>query len=222
LLARTYPVDQSVHAFGISNVSPWVTDQSAAPVRDDVNERLNWYWGTNVGTTASSPPQQLGWLLAGIHAAGPKLTPETFRQGLFATPAFGGAATNSATGTMTGYGKNAGLPYDEYLAVGIDYGVLWWDPQTSGPSQGTGTDGKGVAWYVNDGARYRSGSVPKKQFAWFDKSASVYKFDTRPGPARTLAGECTGCPSHGGTAQTGTPSPDGFIAKAHGDGSTAL
>ena len=151
-----------------------------------------------MGTTASSPPQQINWLLAGIHAAGPKLTPKTFQQGLFSVPAFGGAAQNYPTGTMTGYGKNAGLPYDEYMAVGIDFGMVWWDPETSGPSQGTGTEGKGVGWYADGAKRFRSGSVPKQQFGWFDKATSVYKFDTRPTPVPTYAGDCTGCPSQGG------------------------
>jgi hypothetical protein len=213
ILARGYPTDQSIHAFGISNVGPWVTDPSTDALRDGVTERLDWYWGPKVGTTASSPPQQLGWLMLGIHAAGPKLTPKTFQQGLFSIPAFGGAAQNYPTGTMTGYGKNAGLPYDEYMAAGIDFGVMWWDPQTSGPSQGTGTEGTGVAWYTNGGKRYRSGTVPKQQFGWYDTDTGVYKFDRRPTPTPTLAGPCTGCPSQGGSEAPGTPDTSGFVAK---------
>ena len=143
-------------------MSPWVyPDPSQAVVSDGVKERLDWYWGAGVGTTASSPPQQIVWLLGGIHAAGPKLTPKTFQQGLFSVPAFGGAAQGYPTGTMTGYGKNAGLPYDEYMQVGIDFGVVWWDPETSGPSQGTGTEGKGVGWYADGAKRFRSGDGPE-------------------------------------------------------------
>ena len=88
---------------------------------------------------------------------------------------------------MTGYGKNAGLPYDEYMQVGIDFGVVWWDPDTSGPSQGTGTEGKGVGWYADQSKRFRSGTVPKKPFGYFDKATSVYKFDKRPTPTPTYA-----------------------------------
>ncbi len=221
ILARGYPAEQSAHAFGISNVSPWVyPDPALTVLSDGVAQRLDWYWGPGVGTTASSPPQQINWLLAGIHAAGPNLTPKTFQQGLFSVPAFGGAAQNYPTGTMTGYGKNAGLPYDEYMAVGIDFGIVWWDPETSGPSQGTGTEGKGVGWYADGAKRFRSGSVPKQQFGWFDKATSVYKFDKRPTPVPTYAGDCTGCPSKGGAGQAGTPSPTGFVAKAGGAGET--
>ena len=97
---------------------------------------------------------------------------------------------------------------------------MWWDPETSGPSQGTGTEGKGVGWYADGAKRYRSGTVPKKQFGWFDKATSVYKFDTRPTPVPTYAGDCAGCPSQGGAGQAGTPSPTGFVAKAGGAGET--
>ena len=204
-------------------MSPWVyPDPSQAVVSDGVKERLDWYWGAGVGTTASSPPQQIVWLLGGIHAAGPKLTPKTFQQGLFSVPAFGGAAQGYPTGTMTGYGKNAGLPYDEYMQVGIDFGVIWWDPATSGPSQGTGTEGKGVGWYANGAKRFRSGTVTKQQFGWFDKATSVYKFDTRPTPTPVYAGDCAGCPSQGGAGQAGTPSAAGFVAKSSGGGETPL
>jgi hypothetical protein len=223
LLARTYPTEQSSHAFGISNVSPWVyPDPAAANTLDGVKERLDWYWGAGVGTTASSPPQQILWLLSGIQAAGPKLTAKTFQQGLFSLPARGGAALGYPTGTMTGYGRNAGLPYDEYMQVGIDFGVVWWDPTTSGPSQGTGTEGKGVAWYANGSKRFRSGSVPKQPFGYFDKATSVYKFDKRPTPTPEYVGDCTTCPSHGGPGLAGTPSSAGFIAKADGAGATPL
>ena len=204
-------------------MSPWVyPDPSLAVVSDGVKERLDWYWGAGVGTTASSPPQQINWLLLGIHAAGPKLTPKTFQQGLFSVPAYGGAAQDYPTGTMTGYGKNAGLPYDEYMAVGIDFGLVWWDPETSGPSQGTGTEGKGVGWYADQAKRFKSGTVPKQQFGWFDKATSVYKFDTRPTPKPAYAGDCSGCPSQGGAGQAGTPSAAGFVAKSSGAGETPL
>ncbi len=52
-----------------------------------LKERLDWYWGPGVGTVGqlAAAADQL-WLLAGINAAGPKLTPKTFQQGLFSVP----------------------------------------------------------------------------------------------------------------------------------------
>ena len=186
LLARQYPPEQAAHAFGISTVSPWVLpDPTPAPPAKSLTvltDPLNWYWGENAGTSASATPQFVAWLLGGIHTAGPKLTPRTFQQGLFSVPASGGAAQGYPTGAMTGYGKNAGLPYDEYLAAGIDFAPIWWDPETSGPSPGTGSEGQGIAWYVDEATRYKSGDWPKQQFAWFDEKDAVYEFQTRQTP----------------------------------------
>ena len=173
-------------------------------------------------TSAAAVPGHLTWLLTGIQAAGPNLTPKTFQQGLFSIPAPGGAAQGYPTGSLTGYGKTAGLPYDEYLTSGLDFAPVWWDPDTSGPSQGTGSEGKGVEWYADGAKRYKAGTVPKKQFGWFDKATSVFKFDTRPTPARSTSATATGCPSQGGPGQAGTPNPDGFVAKADGGGEAAL
>jgi hypothetical protein len=227
LLARDYPPDQAAHAFGISVVSPWVLPDPppASPQKSltVLTNPLNWYWGETAATSASATPQHLTWLMTGIHAAGPRLTPKTFQQGLFSIPASGGAADGAPTGSLMGYGKNAGLPYDEYLgAVGIDFAPVWWDPETSGPSQGTGSEGTGVAWYPGGAKRYTSKTVPKRQFGWFDKSGSVFKFDYRPTPAPEYAGDCTGCPSQGGPGQPGTPDPAGFVAKAYGGGDAPL
>jgi hypothetical protein len=122
---------------------------------------------------------------------------------------------------MSGYGKNAGLPYDEYLQVGLDFAPMWWDPETTGPSQGTGVEGKGVAWYVDGGKRYTARTVPKQPFAWYDEASAVYQFDTRPTPPPRYAGDCDGCPSTGGPGQSGT-NASGFIARAGGAGEAPL
>ncbi len=91
LVARGYPTNQSVHAFGLSFIPPWVVPDTPAPPDKPyatlVNP-LNWYWGENVGSqNARLTTPVAWWLLAGIQAAGPKLTPKTFKQGLFAIPA---------------------------------------------------------------------------------------------------------------------------------------
>ena len=38
----------------------------------------------------------------------------------------------------------------------------------------------------------------------------------------TYVGACQGCPSNGGTGQTGSTNEAGFIAKAYGEGESAL
>jgi hypothetical protein len=218
LLARQYPPEQMAHAFGNSTVSPWVLPnddptEAETYLATDGDGSLNWYWGEDNGTVSPGVSQGLPWVMRGIHAAGPKLTPKTFQQGLFALAPRYGAAFDQPIGSMNAYGKTAGLPYDEYLTTGADFSVFWWDPDTTGPGAGPGTDGLGISWFVNDGQRYRASAVPKQPFKYFDEKTSVYKFDTRPIPTPPLGLACTGCPSQGGEGTPGTPSPDGFVAE---------
>jgi hypothetical protein len=226
ILARAYPTDQSVHAFGLSFLSPFTElDPTPPPPQLPLStlvDPLNWYWGVDAGTQAGAVAPDLAWLLNGIHTAGPNLTPKTLGQGLFAIPGFGGAAQNRTSSFLSGYGKVPNLPYNEYAQNGLDFAPYWWDPTTTGPSNGQGELGKGVGWYANGAKRYKAGTWPKKQFDWFDKNTSVYHFETRQVPAPTYVGACAGCPATGGPGQTGSPSNSGFIAKANGAGEASL
>jgi len=226
ILARTLPTEQSQHAFGLSFLSPFTElDPPPPPPQlplSTLTNPLNWYWGVDAASQAGAVTSPVTWVLSGIHTAGPKLTPKTFAQGLFAIPASGGAAQNRTNSFMSGYGKNPGLPYDEYAQNGLDFAPYWWDPETTGPSNGQGEVGKGVGWYANGAKRYKASTWPKKQFDWFDKETSVYHFETRQTPAPTYVGDCEGCPATGGPGQVGSPSKEGFVAKANGQGETGL
>ena len=214
-LARGYPKEQSVNAFGISFLSPYLA-------RDELYFQLlanNWYWGRGVSTTGASVTSQLVWLLQGIHTAGPKLTPTTFQQGLFSLPATGGAATENPASSMTAYGRNAGLPYDEYMTQGLDYAPWWWDPEQYGPSSGNLGEGLGVGWYLDGAKRYKASTWPKRQFDWFSKEGAIFQFDTRPVRVEYV-GDCAACPAGGGPGTPGAPSLDGFVA-VHGQPGTA-
>ena len=223
IFARSYDQQQFAHAFGVSNLAPYVQpDPTPPPPELALSVQilpLTWYWGATIGTQVTSVvPRDLAWLMRGIHTAGPKLTPKTFQQGLFSIPASGGAAQNYPTGALTpGYGKNAGLPYDEYMDLGLDFVPVWWDPETTGPSNGTGTVGKGVITFVNGAKRYRASTWPKKQFAWFEKKGTVVGFDTRQTPTPVYVGDCAECPAGGGPGQPGAPNSQGFVAKAYGN-----
>ena len=194
-LARNYDQDQWSHAFGISTVAPAVADGSTlvSPVA--------WYWGPTQGTEQVVVDEWLRWFFDGIQSAGPRLTAKTFQQGLFATPAQGGAATDDPTGGQRAYGRTAGLPYDEYLALGTDFAPVWYDADTVGFSNIFPISGKGVEWYVDGARRYAAGKWPTKQFKFFDTSGAIVAFTTLPTPPALMA--CTGCPSDGGE---GTPS----------------
>jgi hypothetical protein len=194
-LARNYDQDQWAHAFGISTVAPTLADGSV-PVTP-----VAWYWGPNKGTEQVVVDTWLRWFFDGVQSAGPKLTAKTFQQGLFATPAQGGAATGDPSGEQTAYGRTAGLPYDEYLQLGTDFAPVWYDKDTTDFSNIFPIVGKGVQWYVDGAHRYAAGQWPTKSFPFFDKSGAIVKFATPP-VARVVT-PCTGCPSDGGP---GTPS----------------
>jgi hypothetical protein len=79
-----------------------------------------------------------------------------------------------------------------------------------------------VARYVDGAKRYKSGTWPKKQFRWFDPSASVVHFDTPQTPTPQYAGPCQGCPSQGGPGRPGAPNDHGFVAVSNGGGVVPL
>jgi hypothetical protein len=217
ILAQGYPDDQAEHTFGVSLIPPYFV------LPDEVNNivattgSFNWFFGTNRGTTSGAVPGGIDWFLNGIHNAGPNLTPNTFKQGLFAAPASANP-THSPLVTLTGYGHTTGLPYAAYSPGPADFAPMWMDPHTSGMSLGSNTEVPHVSWYIDEGRRYSSGRWPKN-LVWFDKSNSTHALDGLPAGATfpTAAAPCAQgqCPSTGATEPTaGTPSPSGFVAKA--------
>ena len=203
-------------------MSPWVLPDPTPPPPQKsltmLTNPLNWYWGESAGTSASAVPGHLTWLLTGIQAAGPKLTPKTFQQGLFSLPASGGAAQGYPTGGMTAYGKTAGLPYDEYLSTGLDFSPVWWDPETTGPSQGTGSEGNGrrrgtpTAPSATGAARCRrsssAGSTRRRR-----STSSTRARRRRPSTWATAPG----ARARAAPGNPVRPDPAGFVAKAYGE-----
>jgi hypothetical protein len=208
--ARANPPEQMEHAFGLSTIPPYVAPGANQPVNV-----LDWYWGTGAGTTSASAQVRLGWLLNGIHTAGPKLTTKTFTQGLFSSPGTGGAAQDRKTSLASNaYGKNAGLPYDEYMSTGFDYAPIWWDGTAVAPTPATGTTGTGNWWYPNGGQRYFPAQYPKS-FPWFDKAGAITNFTTFPDPPTVPAPACTSCPAATGQS-AGATDDSVVIGKAGG------
>ena len=217
IFAAGYPEEQTEHAFGISLIPPYL---DAPPEIADITGptgAYNWFWGNGVGTTSGVAVGITSWLLPGIHHAGPKLTPNTFKQGLFAMPAIGGSADDNPLSTLTGFGQTTGLPYPSYIWGPADFAPFWMDPHTRGISQGTGTEVDHVSWYLDGARRYSTGTWPKKS-PWFSKSGAVYQFDEYPAePLPTAAAPCEPgqCPATGASQPTpGTPSASGFVADA--------
>ena len=168
LFARTYPPEQSRHLFGMTWLWPWLEPEPepAPPAKSTttLTDPENWYWGESRGTASPVAIAPLvNWLLAGIHNAGPRLSPKTFEQGFFSVPAYGGAATGNPLVPLTAYGRQTGLPYPSYMYGGTDFVPFWFDPDTTGIASVTGTEGKGVAWYPDEGKRYRRDTIPRSR-----------------------------------------------------------
>ncbi len=202
VLARAfYDQDQWAHAFGLSNV--WPGSPTPAAGAPTIPTAIQWYWGPNKGTFQITYSNAIGWLMSGIMYAGPKLTPQTLKQGFFAIPAGGGSASYDPAlanrGARSGYGHTNGLPYEEYTRGNKDFAVSWWDKDTDGPPSLGFPGGKGTLWYPDDAKRYYGGHWPTKPIKFFDKSNSINQFDAPTELPEILP--CTGCPSETGQGE---------------------
>ena len=170
--ARRYPQDQWAHAFGVSSL--------IARVSPTVDKRepnfVAWY----LGKTLSSYPNitELPTLFSGIQLAGPKLTPTTFRDGLFNYLPTKSYITNWGVS----WGNHDLWDQTDYNGAD-DVTLVWWDPKAVGPHevQTEGESGTGMYRYVDGGRRYApgqlSGATPTP---FFDPDGSVTVYDERP------------------------------------------
>jgi hypothetical protein len=174
IFGRTYDQTQWAHAFGIALV-PGRTVQ-------DINGTYylyQWFHG-------SPPPNNTYGVINpsilefanGVMLAGPKLTPQSFRDGLFRYPPSGGDAINP----QLSWGKHGAWPSTDYNGSD-DAGLLWWDPSAVGEDEVRQT-GNGLYRYADGAKRYTRGKFPAKgQGGLFDTAASVTVFEQLPATA---------------------------------------
>jgi hypothetical protein len=166
-LARSWDPAQMERAYGIS--------QLAAPTSQDLQEAMTiyrWYYGE--GTSPPAPNQYAlvappaAWLVAGLHMAGPDLTPETFARGLFRIPPRGGGPSNP----QVSYGNWGVFPEMDYQ--GIDDAVeIWWDPTIEAEDE-RGAMGTGAWRRSNEGARFTiEGAPPPKPFTDAESALTI-------------------------------------------------
>lgn len=138
LVAQLYDQDQWSHAFGVSYLSSFLPIESGIgysaykTVRDD-----------EPAFAVETIYAQMYMLALGIHMAGPKLTPETYEQGMFAYP--GG----------TGPFGTWGFDEDSYTPT-QDYRVIWYDPNTTSPMNNK----QGAYIEAYEGRRFKKGELP--------------------------------------------------------------
>jgi hypothetical protein len=168
---RTYDQQQWAHAFGWSDLVARV-----APEKTD-------YYGLYVWFTGSPPPAKdtsgvlqpfVAEFYNGLQAAGPKLTSDTFREGLFSIAPVSGKLTT----ITSSYGQHGIWPGgDDYYGYD-DFTEIWWDPNANGPDE-IRKVANGMYQYSEGGKRFLLGQVTPDTHA-FDPNGAVTIYATRP------------------------------------------
>ena len=117
-------------------------------------------------------------VMDGIQLAGPKLTPQTFRDGMFHDPPQ--APGPNALRDLVSYGNHGYWQGTDYN--GLDNaGILYWDPSKVGPDE-TGSVGKGMYRLMNGGRRYLPDQWPTAPLKLFDPAdtVTIYPADAIP------------------------------------------
>lgn len=166
-LARLYNQEQWANAFGISYLLP--------PIDSDYVQRegnlVSWHLGEELSDYTGI--YDWGRLFIGIHLAGPNLTPETFREGLFEryTPVW-----DHATEFGVSYGNNL-WQWDDYVGAD-DVTLIYWDPEA--PDTRNDAGDVGMYRYLDNAKRYLPGEVGDTTTPFFEPEGTVVVFDERP------------------------------------------
>lgn len=167
---RTYDQQQWAHAFGISSLpAKFATGLSAPDVL------YQWWAGTRAPAddTVEVLWPQPSLFFTGLQAAGPNLTVETFRDGLFS----GELPTPALTQPAITFGDH-GL-WDETDYNGIDdFTEIWWDPDVTGDDE-IHRPGTGMYRFVDGGKRYLPGDWPT-DLRVFDEAGTVTVYEELP------------------------------------------
>ncbi|MBA3303748.1 MAG: ABC transporter substrate-binding protein [Acidimicrobiia bacterium] len=171
VFARTFDQEQWEHAFGLSYFPPPVDPEVNPPVR-----LYEWFHGAPPPVEGTIPLlllyPQVTLFFTGLEYAGPDLTPETFRDGLFVMP----PTPRAVTQPQVNYGEELG---EEGIYAGIeDLVEVWWDAEGEGPDE-SGDDGVGVYRYVN-GARRSLAEEWNEEVRVFDPTGAVIGVEDLP------------------------------------------
>ncbi|MBX3313092.1 MAG: amino acid ABC transporter substrate-binding protein [Actinobacteria bacterium] len=145
-LGRNYDQRQWAHAFGISSLPVMVPQTESEAWR-----LTEWFYGRPPAgpKTASVNYGPIQLFMIGVHMAGPDLTPETFRDGLFAYPPSGGTPTSP----RISFGNQGIFEQTDYIAID-DTTLVWWDPEAGGLDEQGADTLPGHLRYADGGERY--------------------------------------------------------------------
>ncbi|HEY1444155.1 MAG TPA: hypothetical protein VGF51_04585 [Acidimicrobiales bacterium] len=171
-LGRYYDQNEWSHAFGVSSLAVPVPVASS-----DSYHLYRWWYGANTSPASLAAPAILPayqQFFTGVQLAGAHLTPQTYTEGLFRAPLTGGGPTSP----LQAYGYQGAAPHPSYSSP-ADYTFLWYDATAKGPDE-EGTVGNGLMQYVNGGARYKAGVVPRGSVPMFSTAGAVTTYMTPP------------------------------------------
>ncbi len=170
IFGRSFDQEQWVNAVGLS--------LPATPSDDNVSDSYavyEWFYGTEPPTnTHGVILPGPATLMAGIHLAGPELTPQTFERGLFERAV---VLEPGKTYSVVSRGDELWGRADYNGAD--DSGVFWWDPTAEGEDE-TGNQGSGLKRYIDGGQRYLPGEWPEDPLPFFDPDDTVTVYEEFP------------------------------------------
>jgi hypothetical protein len=172
LFARRVDTEQWKHGFGIA-----LTGARGAQETNGAFRTWDWaYGGLPPNNTANAIEPGIRTMFIGVHLAGPDLTPEAFRDGLYRYPPSGGGPTEP----QVSRGDHGVWPHFDW-GGSDDAAVIWYDPTATGEDE-VGNDGVGLYRYANMGQRYTVGHFPKtpEEAGLYDTANSVTIFDQVP------------------------------------------
>ena len=175
VFARTFDQQQWQHAFGLQLIPARVPK-----AQQDAYTLHQWWFGTPPPTENNYAivKGEVELLMDGLQLAGPNLTPDTFRDGLYHAPPQATGTTLKTIGTYGNHGFWKGTDYS-----GLDNaGILYWDPNAVGADE-TGKVGKGMYRLVDGGLRYLPGQWPTTPIKLFDPAGTVTIYPANQIPA---------------------------------------
>ena len=170
LFGRTYDQKQWAHAFGVSTLPAPVV-----PTADQLYRILVWQSGKGpVAKTFKVLVQAPLIFYTALHLAGPHLTAQTFRDGLFRFP----SGATHPTELHISWGDHGIWPSTDYFGSD-DATQIWWNPNAKGVDE-VGNQGTGLWEYSRGGKRYLPGQWPSGEPDIFHPATSITEFAKIP------------------------------------------
>ncbi len=170
VFGRMFDQKQWSHAFGLG-----LNPAKVVQEHQQSYSLYNWYTGEDPpNNTFAVIFADLTSLFQGIHLAGPNLTPESFKVGMFNAEPSGGIPTVPKVSR----GEHGLWPGVDW-GGSDDTGLLWWNADATGEDE-IGATGKGLYEYAAMGKRWSLADMPAADPGYFDESKSVKIFTELP------------------------------------------